>query len=150
MNKKLILNLIFPLTSIMFILFTKFWVVNVVDGTDGIMYGFPFIYKSPAFYTSMAEEFFMVELITDIAIYFGIITIIIYCINKLLFEIKIQKKISYILFIFAGLSVILQIFLACMPENKLSIHRNYDIVIKQTGIDYPFNMIDRKEYDKDH
>ena len=77
-----------PLTIIIFILFSKWWIVDVVDGTDGIMYGFPFIYKAPAFYTSMAEEYFILELIADLIIYFGVVFGIVYLINEFLFAIK--------------------------------------------------------------
>ena len=52
----LVLVLVFPLTIIVFILFSKWWIVNVVDGTDGIMYGFPFIYKSPRWRERPARE----------------------------------------------------------------------------------------------
>lgn len=147
MNRKLIINLIFPLTIIIFILFTKWWIVDVVDGTEGIMYGFPFIYKAPTFYTSMAEEFFIAELTADIVIYFGIITGIIYSINRFIFEIKIRKTVYSTLFIFAGILVVLQLLIAFMPENKFSFKRDYDIIIKQTNFDYPFNSNDRKEFD---
>ena len=86
MNRKLILSLNFPLTIIIFMLFTKWWIVDIVDGTDGIMYGFPFIYKSPAFYTSTAEKYFLIELIADLSIYFGVIVGMTYFINRCLHQ----------------------------------------------------------------
>lgn len=150
MNRKLIINLVFPITVITFILFTKWWIVNVVDGTDGIMYGFPFIYKSPAFYTSMAEEYFITELIADFLIYFGVIHGIIYLVNKHLFEIKIRKPITIFLYTIALVLFSLELFLASMPENKFSLKRDFDIVIKQTGFEFPFNDNDRKEFDNYH
>lgn len=150
MNRKLIINLAFPITVIIFILFTKWWIANVVDGTDGIMYGFPFIYKSPAFYTSMAVEYFIAELITDFLIYFGVIVGIIYLINKHLFEIKIRKPITIFLYTIALILFSLELFLASMPENKFSLKRNFDIVIKQTGFEFPFNDNDRNEFDNYH
>lgn len=150
MNRKLIINLAFPITVIIFILFTKWWIANVVDGTDGIMYGFPFIYKSPAFYTSMAVEYFIAELITDFLIYFGVIVGIIYLIKKHLFEIKIRKPITIFLYTIALILFSLELFLASMPENKFSLKRNFDIVIKQTGFEFPFNDNDRKEFDNYH
>lgn len=150
MNRKLILNLAFPLTIIIFILFSKWWIVDVVDGTDGIMYGFPFIYKSPAFYTSLAEEYFIVELIVDFLIYFGIITGMIYLVNKFIFEIKYKKIITIILFISATILLSLELLLAFMPENKFSLKRDFDIEIKKTGFEYPFNIRDEKEFDNYH
>jgi hypothetical protein len=149
-NRKLIINLVFPITIIIFILFTKWWIVDVVDGTDGIMYGFPFIYKSPAFYTSMAEEYFITELIADFLIYFGIIIGIIYLINRFMFEIKIRKVVSFILFLIALLLISFQLLLAFMLENKVSLKRDFDIQIKETGFDFPFNKNDKIEFDNYH
>ncbi len=82
MSRQLIINLVFPLTVIVFLLFTKWWIVDVVDGTDGIMYGFPFIYQAPAFYTSVAQEYFLLELITDLLFYFSLILGVSYFTNK--------------------------------------------------------------------
>lgn len=139
-----------PVTIIIFILFTKWWIVDVVDGTDGIMYGFPLIYKAPAFYTSMAEEYFILELIADLIIYFGVIFGIVYLINKFLFAITIRKLVSVILFIIASLLISLELLFAFMPENKFSLKRDYDIEIKQTGFKFLFNNSDRKEFDNYH
>ena len=150
MNRKLIINLVLPVTIIIFILFTKWWIVNVVDGTDGIMYGFPFIYKAPAFYTSMAEEYFILELIADLIIYFGVIFGIVYLMNKFLFTITIRKVVSIILFIVASLLISLELLFTFMPENKFSFKRDDDIEIKQTGFEFPFNNSDRKEFDNYH
>lgn len=150
MKIKLILALVFPLTIIVFILFSKWWIVDVIDGTDGIMYGFPFIYKSPAFYTSMAEEYFITELIVDFIIYFGIISGIFYLVNRFIFEIKIRKIVSIILFIMALPLISLELLIACMPENKFSIKRDFDIEIKQTGFEFPFNENDSKEFGNYH
>ena len=150
MNRKLILNLVFPITIIIFTLFSKWWIADVIDGTDGIMYGFPFIYKSPALYTSMAKEYFITELIADFLIYFGVIVGIIYLINKHLFKIKIRKIITVFLFTIAFILLSLEILLASMPENKFSIKRDFDIVIKQTGFEFPFNQNDSKEFDNYH
>ncbi|PXY38896.1 hypothetical protein DMB65_20775 [Flavobacterium cheongpyeongense] len=150
MNRKLILNLVLPVTIIIFILFSKWWIVNVVDGTDGIMYGFPFIYKAPAFYTSMAEEFFILELIADLIFYFGVIFGIVYLMNKFLFAISIRKVVSVILFITASLLISLELFFAFMPENKFSLKRDDEIEIKQTGLKFLFNNSDEIEFDKHH
>jgi len=131
-------------------LFSKWWIVDVIDGTDGVMYGFPFIYKAPAFYTSLAEEYFTLELIADLIIYFVVIFGIIYLINNFLFVIKIRKIVSVILFIAAFLLISLELLFAFMPDNKFSLKRDDDIKIKQTGFKFPFNNSDRKEFDNSH
>lgn len=131
-------------------LFTKWWIVDVVDGTDGIMYGFPFIYKSPAFYTSMAEEYFITELIADFVIYFGVIIGVIYLINRFIFKIKIRKIVSVILFIIAFILIGLELLLAFMPENKISLKRDFDIIVKKTGFEFPYNTNDSVEFGNYH
>ena len=135
---------------IIFILFTKWWIVDVVDGTDGIMYGFPLIYKAPAFYTSVAEEYFILELIADLTIYFGVIFGIVYLINKFLFAITIRKLVTVILFVVASLLISLELLFAFMPENKFTFKREDEIVIKQTGFKFLFNNSDRIEFDNYH
>lgn len=131
-------------------LFTKWWIVDVVDGTDGIMYGFPFIYKSPAFYTSMAVEYFIAELIVDFVIYFGLFFGLFYMINRFIIEIKSRKMVSVILFIIAFLLIGSELLLAFMPENKVSLKRDFDIVIKKTGLEYPFNNEDEWKFNDYH
>ena len=127
MNKKLILSLILPLTIIIFILFTKWWIVDVIDGRDGVMYGFPFIYRSPAFYTSCAEQYFITELILDFIIYFGIIFVLINSINRFNLEIKIIKIVSIFLYFIASILIIFSIWLVSWPDNLFIVKRDFDI-----------------------
>ena len=71
-------------------------------------------------------------------------------VNKHLFEIKIRKPITIFLYTIALVLFSLELFLASMPENKFSLKRDFDIVIKQTGFEFPFNDNDRKEFDNYH
>lgn len=150
MNNKIIIRIVLPLTMILFLIFTKWWIVDVVDGTDGIMYGFPFIYKAPAFYTSMAVEYFILPLLADFLIYFGLLFGIVYLINKFLVAVAIRKLVSVFLFIVAFLLVSLELVLSFMPDNKISFKRDYDIEVKQTGFDFPLNNSDQIEFDNYH
>jgi hypothetical protein len=150
MNKKILLNFIFPLTIIIFILFTKWWIVDVIDGTDGIMYGFPFIYKSPNFGTSMAENYFITELVIDFGIYFGIVTAIIYLTNKFLFKFEFKKIISILLFISASILTSLELFLVFWPDNQILLKRDDEIIVKETGLKFYFNENERNNFDKYH
>ena len=72
-NKNRLLSLALPLTIIIFILFSKWWIADVVDASDYIMYGFPLIYKCPAFHTSLAQQYFIMELFIDILAYFSLV-----------------------------------------------------------------------------
>jgi len=150
MSKKIFLSFIFPLTIIIFILFTKWWIVDVVDGTDGIMYGFPLIYKSPTFASSMAEEYFITELIIDFIVYLVIITVIIYLINRFLYEFKFRKIVSVFLIVSCSLLISLELFLALWPDNIISLKRDSEIKIKETGLKFYFNSNERSNFDNYH
>ncbi|WP_026726534.1 hypothetical protein [Flavobacterium sasangense] len=150
MSKKIFLSFIFPLSVIIFILFTKWWIVDVVDGTDGIMYGFPFIYKSPTFASSMAEEYFITELIIDFTVYLGIITAIIYTINRFIYKFKFRKIVFVFLIVSSFLLVSLELFLALWPDNMISLKRDYEIKIKETGLKFYFDSSERNNFDNYH
>ena len=148
---KSILKLALPLTVIVFILFTKWWIVQIVDGPDYIMYGFPFIYKSPAFHTSMAFQYFFIELFVDLFIYFSIIFIVL-CKLKKHVIIWMQKKI-FITLIYLTMIVLLgfEIVLVTALETNISFKRDFGIeLIEKTGFEFPFNNNDWEEYDKIH
>lgn len=150
MSKKIFLSFIFPLTIIIFILFTKWWIVDVVDGTDGIMYGFPLIYKSPTFASSMAEEYFITELIIDFVVYLVIITAIIYSINKFIYKFKFRKIISIFLIVSSIILISLEMFLAIWPDNMISLKRDYEIKVKETGLKFYFGSSESSNFDNYH
>ena len=138
MNKKLILTLIFPLTIIVFSLFTKYWIVYVIDGYDCVMYGFPFIYKAPVLGLSMTDNYFIIEFVADFSIYFLTITLIVYLIDKFIFTLRILKIISIILYLPAFWMMSILLPLVFNTENYISLKNNNHIEIKKTGFDTPF------------
>ncbi|QSB26652.1 hypothetical protein [Flavobacterium sp. CLA17] len=149
-NKKVILNLALPLSIITFILFTKWWIADVVDGTDGVMYGFPLIYKSPAFYTSMAEQYFIMELLIDFLFYFAVLSTILFLINIYISEIKIKRNLLRFIYVIAVLLLGVEILFATVFETSFSIKRDFDIKIKQTGFKFYFSNEERNEFNKLH
>ncbi|TCN52623.1 hypothetical protein D0809_00810 [Flavobacterium circumlabens] len=149
-NKKVILNLALPLSIITFILFTKWWIADVVDGTDGVMYGFPLIYKSPAFYTSMAEQYFIMELLIDFLFYFAFLSTILFLINIYISEIKIKRNLLRFIYVIAVLLLGVEILFATVFETSFSIKRDFDIKIKQTGFKFYFSNEERNEFNKLH
>nr|WP_294783414.1 hypothetical protein [uncultured Flavobacterium sp.] len=101
MSKKRLLTLSLPLTLISFILFTKWWIVDVIDGSDCVTYGFPLIYKAPAFYTSLAQQFFIVEFVIDFLTYFLIVFTVLFLIDKFGLKINLNKKLDIIIYTLA-------------------------------------------------
>lgn len=149
-NSKAILNLAVPLTIILFILLTKWWIVQVVDAGDCIAYGFPLIYKSPAFHTSMAEQYFITELLFDLLVYFLVIVALLLAVNKYLSQIKFKKSLSLVLYIIAGLLVSIQVIFSTIFETNFLIKRDFDIEVKQTGIKFYFYENERDTYNQLH
>lgn len=149
-NKKVILNLTLPLAVITFIFFTKWWIADVVDGSDGVMYGFPLIYKSPAFYTSMAEQYFIMEFLIDFTFYLIVVFAILFLINKFISEIKIKRKTLIIIYVIAGILFGLETLMATVFETSFLIKRDFDIVIKQTGFKFYFSNAENEEFNKLH
>jgi len=149
-NSRAILKLAFPLTIIIFILFTKWWIADVVDGSDGVMYGFPLIYKSPAFYTSMAEQYFIMEFLIDFIFYFITVFAILSLINKFIAKIKLKRKLLIIIYVVAGIIFGIEALMATVFETSFLIKRDFDIVIKQTGVKFYFSNKDREEFNKLH
>jgi len=149
-NSRAILKLAFPLTIIIFVLFTKWWTADVVDGSDGVMYGFPLIYKSPAFYTSMAEQYFIMEFLIDFIFYFITVFAILSLINKFIAKIKLKRKLLIIIYAVAGIIFGIEALMATVFETSFLIKRDFDIVIKQTGVKFYFSNKDREEFNKLH
>ena len=149
-NSRAILKLAFPLTIIIFVLFTKWWIADVVDGSDGVMYGFPLIYKSPAFYTSMAEQYFIMEFLIDFIFYFITVFAILSLINKFIAKIKLKRKLLIIIYAVAGIIFGIEALMATVFETSFLIKRDFDIVIKQTGVKFYFSNKDREEFNKLH
>ncbi len=149
-NKNRLLTLALSLTIIIFILFTKWWIADVVDGTDGIMYGFPLIYKSPAFYTSMANQYFLMALVIDFFVYFMAVFAFLFLINKFFFEIRLNKKQLLTIYAIATVLFGIEILFATVFESGFLIKRDFDIEVKQTGFKFYLSEEERKIYNKSH
>lgn len=143
--KKLVIAFVIPLTIISLLGFTKWWYVDVVDGTDGIMYGFPLIYKSWGFHTSMSNQYFFLEFLFDVVCYFVFWTLLFYLIKKILKTIKIRKASTIFLYIIAGLIIILEMLFVVDPTNIFKIKRGFDIEINGTGWSFFWQHVQRPE-----
>jgi hypothetical protein len=148
-NKKTVLVLAFPLTVIIFILFTKWWIVDVIDGPDCVMYGYPLVYKSPAFHTSMAQQYFIMELLIDLLVYFTIISSILFLISESISKIK-SRKLLVILYVIAGGLFGIEILFATVFETSFSIQRDFGITVKQTGFKFYFSNNEKDEFNTMH
>jgi hypothetical protein len=148
--KKLTVKLILPLTIISFIIFTKWWYVLVVDGTDEIMYGFPLIYTCKGFHTSLSSQVFILELLIDLLIYFLFWFLFVYLVNRFLFTIKFHRvlfiSLLTVTFIILGFSI----FIASWSENKFYLKRDFQIEKMETGYNFIWQEQVRPDYHKYH
>lgn len=145
-SKKRLLTLALPLTLIFFILFTKWWIVDVIDGSDCVTYGFPLVYKAPAFHTSLAQQFFVIEFLIDFLVYFLMVSTLLLLIDKFWLKIKLSKKLLLIIYTIAAVLFGIEVFFATVFETSFSVKRDFDIEVKQTGFKFYFSEEERKIY----
>ena len=146
MTRKSILNC-FSLTVISFFLITKWWYVLVIDGTDEIMYGFPFIYTCRGFHTSLSSQYFLLEFTIDFLLYFGFWLTLNYLFSKYLFPIKLNKTIRSLLFMTCGLILLFQILMNHIGENYYSYYREFEYTYFTSGVDIFGKENKRPNYD---
>jgi hypothetical protein len=139
--KKLILKFILPLTIISFVVITKWWKVEVIDGPTKISYGFPLIYISSGA-NSISYEFFFLELIVDFLTYFLIWFVVIYFINRLkpILLIKQLGAFSIILYAIAGIIMCSTLFFFTSFDVNVFLNRKQEgEKIIETGYHFIWN-----------
>lgn len=144
--KSLTWKLVVPVTVISFCFFTKGWYVLPVDAPDSIMTGFPFPYTCTGWHTSMSLQFFVLELIADVAFYFMVWFVLVYCINRFLIQIKLHNSLTVILISVTAILFSVFVFMASMPENVFKIKRDFDFEILETDYVFIWEEISRPDH----
>ncbi len=144
--RQLVLKLVFPLTIVSFLLFTKWWYVLVVDGPDTIMYGFPLIYTCQGFHTSMSSQFFLLELLVDLAVYFLFWLGMVYLIHRFVWFIRIPKVITILLFVVTLLLLGFNMLFVVNPDNLFSWKRDFGVEIMKTGFKWDWQQQEHPDY----
>ena len=135
-----------PLTIISFGTFTKWWYTLPVDAPDTLYSGFPFPFVGDGWHTSMSLQFFVIELIADIFIYFLICFSIVFGINKYLIKIKTHKIVTIGLWTISGIIIFSAAFIASFPEHVFYFNRPYDMEIMETGYKFFWQYTERPDY----
>ncbi|HQF11426.1 MAG TPA: hypothetical protein PKV22_04060 [Paludibacteraceae bacterium] len=143
--KKLLWKLMLPITLISFVLFRKWWYVSPDDAPDSMMSGFPLAYVCDGWFTSMSNQFFVMELVIDLCIYYLFWFLMIFGINRFFVEIKVSKFITIILLSICALIFAGFIFIASMPETIFRVKRDFNIEIKETGWNFIWQNTQRPE-----
>ncbi len=126
-------KLVLPLTIISFVIFTKWWYVEVVDGPPEILTGFPLPYMCPGWHTSLSLQIFVSGLIIDFLSYFAFWSILTLIVNRFIIEIKLNKILTIFLLTVAGLLSVGMIFIGSNPDNIYTINRDFEIEILDSG-----------------
>ena len=138
--KQLVLKLVIPLTIITFVVFTKWWYTLPIDAPETTMYGFPFPFMGNGWHTSGSTQFFVIEFIIDILVYFSFWFVLVFIFHRFC-NIKQVSKILYI-----TLSVISIIFIILIGfwliltyrENVFYFKRPFDMEIIKSGFIFKF------------
>jgi hypothetical protein len=80
--KELIKKLILPITIISFALVTKWWYVLPTDARETFFWGFPFAFVGEGWHTSGSLQFFILEWLADLCIFFLFWLGIFYVLNQ--------------------------------------------------------------------
>lgn len=146
--RKLIWKLVLPLTIISFAVFRKWWYVFPVDAPDSMMAGFPLPYVCDGWFTSMSNQFFVMELIIDLLIYFLFWLLLIFIINHFFVKIQIPKILMLFLMIISALIFSGAIFIASMRESIFKVNRDFDVEVKETGYNFIWQNTQRPDVEK--
>ncbi len=116
--KKLTLKLVLPLTIISFILYTKWWYVEVIDGDNTLLYGFPypFMTNGP---TSLSFVFFIKEFFVDFLVYFLSWFVFVFFIHKFAKKITVKKVPAILLWI---VTILLMVFVFGITPKDANIY----------------------------
>lgn len=129
--------------------FTKWWYVLPVDGTDQMWYGFPLPHTRPGGY-SMEFVFSIRNYLIDFIVYFVFWSVVIIVIDKLIYKIKITKPIVITTWVLIGIyfiSSILSIYYLGKLEWKSDLKKEEGM---ETGYQFIFQEIERPDYYEYH
>jgi hypothetical protein len=131
--KQLTLKLVFPLTVISLVVFTKWWYTLPVDAPDTILTGFPLPFMGAGWHTSLSLQIFVGEFFLDLLVYFLFWFIVIYCVNRFWTTIRVHRILAILLLSLTGLIVAGSAFIASNSDNVYYLKRPWDMEIKKTG-----------------
>lgn len=142
-NPSLIWRLIIPVTIISFGVFTRWWLVDVIDAPDTMMAGFPLPFVSDGWHTSMSLQIFLFEFLVDILFYFLIWLLLINLIDRYVFLIKVTVPLTGVLWCLAALTFSVSVIIASSPENIFALKRDWAMKVVRSGFKLTWTYQDR-------
>lgn len=132
--KRLLFDIIFPLTLILFGTVTKWWRVALVDAPDDILIGFPLPYVCSGWHTSLSLQIFILELCIDLATYVASTATIVFIIHRFVTAINVPKPFVIVLYATATLFLFFFAVIGANPDNIFYWRNPFDFKVLETGI----------------
>lgn len=148
--KQLTWKLVLPLTIISFVIFTKWWYVDIVDGPDEILTGFPVPYMCPGWHTSLSFQIFVSGFIIDLLTYLTFWFFITFIVHRLIIKIRLNKILMIILLSISGLFAIGIILIGSNSDNIYTFKREFEIKKLESGYKFIWENQSRPDYYKYH
>ena len=133
MMKQLTIKLTIPLSIISMFLVTKWWFALPIDGPDKLYWGFPFPFLGQGFHTSMSFQFFLLEFIANIIVYFLVWIGLLYLISKKYAITNASKFLLKTVWIMALVLTLGFSILVSTSNPVFLLKRDYNWKILQTG-----------------
>src|SRR5262245_36030043 len=134
--KTLFLRLVIPATIISFAFITKWWYALPVDAPGTMYKGFPLIATGDAWHTSFAYQIFVAEFLIDFLFYSLCSFLLIYCINRFLFTIKLPRLVTIGLWSVSILIIAFWTWYASMVDNAYYFKSPYPMKVMETGYEF--------------
>jgi hypothetical protein len=144
--KQLTFKLILPLTVISLAIFTKWWYVLPVDAPDTMLSGFPFPFVGAGWHTSMSLQIFVTEFIADLLTYFLFWFIVVFSVNRFWKKIYMNKVVTIVLWVSAGIVISGASFIASNPDNLFYVKRPFDVEVMESGYKFMWQRTERPDY----
>ncbi len=119
-----------PLTIISFVVVTKWWYVLPIDARQTFYWGFPFAFVGEGWQTSGALQFFLLEGLADISIYFAFWFLLTYPLLRMPIIKRIPRLASGMLWLIAVFVIISGgiIMFNSYPTIKMKRDYNWEII----------------------
>jgi len=131
--KQLAIKFIIPLTIISFVVVTKWWYVLPIDARQTFYWGFPFAFVGEGWQTSGALQFFLLEGLADISIYFAFWFLLTYILMRLSIIKRMPKLVSGILWSIAFFLIITGGIIIFNSYPTINLKRDYEWKIINSG-----------------
>ncbi|WP_299108287.1 hypothetical protein [uncultured Tenacibaculum sp.] len=139
--KSLILKLVIPLTVLFFFVFTKWWYVLPVDAPRTMMYGFPLVWISKGWHTSMSFQIFWKEFLINLLFYFTCILALVYVVNKFIYKIKLHRLLNILLMLICFIIGLSAFAIGTMTENIYYFERDFEVEILDSGYKFVWDDV---------